>query len=181
MRDVEDTALAFDRACRAANVRYAFMGGIAIAVWGQPRATADVDALADLNGVDVERFASSLRNEGLDVEGRDLGDAASDGGHVTVFDKASLFHVDVKPARHESERAELARAVELDFRGQRVRVVGAEESVAFKLSFGSPQDLQDARSILVRQQGRLDLARLRDFARRLGVETQLDAMLDELA
>jgi hypothetical protein len=49
----------------------------------------------------------------------------------------------------------------------------------FKLKFGSPQDIQDARSILVRQAGRLDMARLRALAETIGVRTALDALVSE--
>lgn len=177
MLDIERTALAFDRACRAAGVPYAFMGGMAVSAWGQPRATSDVDALIFLASPRAGEFADLLQREGLTVDPRDLAEALSDGGHVTVFDEASVFHVDCKMATTPAERAELASAREIPYEGATLRVVAPEETLAFKLLFGSAQDLQDARSILIRQEGRLDLARLRGLARELRVENALDALL----
>ena len=178
MLEVERTALAFARACDGAGVRYALMGGVAVSAWGQPRATADVDVLVSLRIEQVPRFAVALRSEGLVVDERDFEDAFRDDSHVTIFDDKSPFHVDCKIARGE-ESAEVDRAVEVAYEGERLRLVAPEETIAFKLKFGSPQDVQDARSILVRQEGRLDLARLRDLARRLGVEKALDEMMAE--
>lgn len=65
-------------------------------------------------------------------------------------------------------------AAAIDFKGQTIWVARPEETVAFKLKFGSEQDLQDARSILIRQEGRLDMQWLRALAKKLGVEPSLD-------
>jgi hypothetical protein len=177
VRGVEDTALAFGRAARETGVPYAFVGGIAVMAWGQPRATADVDALVALPPERVAAFVRALARHGLNVDARDLEDSLADGSYVTIFDDGSGFHVDVKIAARPEERAELERALDVPFRSDLLRIVSPEDTVAFKLHFGTPQDLQDARSILVRQEGRLDTARLRDFARRLGVERALDEIM----
>lgn len=58
MREIEALALAFDRACRRAGVEYAFIGGVAVMAWGQPRATMDVDALV---GIDADRATALAR------------------------------------------------------------------------------------------------------------------------
>lgn len=179
MRSVEDTAVAFDRACRRAEVAYAFMGGIAVAAWGQPRATTDVDALVALSREKVDALRRAVEMEGLRVDPRDMHDALRDGGHVSVFDEQSLFHVDVSLARTGEERDEVARAIDLPFSTGRIRVVRPEDVVAFKVLFGTPKDVQDARSVLARQGSALDDALLRATARRLKVLEQVEALLSE--
>lgn len=175
MLDVERTALAFDRACSKANVPYAFMGGIAVLAWGQPRATADVDALVAVRPEEVARLVQALAAERLRADPRDFDDARHDGLHV-IHDDANGFHVDCKLATTTDEADELRHARDVAYEDGRLRIVGPEDTIAFKLKFGSAQDLQDARSIWVRQEGRLDLTRLRDVARRLGVQKALDEL-----
>lgn len=136
-----------------------------------------MDALVALPPERVPGFVAALGQEGFSVDGRDFADAMVDGSHVTVFDQQSPFHVDVKLATTAPEMEELKDSVEITFSDGAVAVPQPEEVVAFKLSYGSPQDLQDARSILARQAERLDRARLRALARRLDVEDALDEAL----
>ncbi|HLE96527.1 MAG TPA: nucleotidyl transferase AbiEii/AbiGii toxin family protein [Candidatus Thermoplasmatota archaeon] len=179
MREFEDVAIAFDRACRAARVPYAFVGGMAVLAWGQPRTTSDIDALLAVELAQVPTMSAALAGEGLRGSEADFRDAFADRSHVSVFDERSAFHVDVKIAFREDERRQVADAVDVPFRGAALRVARPEDTVAFKLLYGTPQDLADARSILVRQVKRLDEARLRGLARRLGVEEALERALDE--
>ena len=178
MAGVERTALAFDRACAKAGVAYAYVGGVAVLAWGQPRATSDVDAII-VAPTAFGPFVEALAREGLVVDPRDLEDARRDGSHVSVFDDATGFHVDCKMVKSDLERGEIARARIVPFEDGRLVVIAPEEAIAFKLKFGSPQDIQDARSILVRQAGRLDMARLRALAETIGVRTALDALVSE--
>lgn len=179
MQGVEDAAFAFDRACRAAGVRYAFVGGIAVMGWGQPRATADVDVLIDLAPSQDDAFVAALFKEGLELDPRDLRDARDDRSHVTIHHPPSTFHVDLKLATTPEERDEIAGGVVVELGRGRVVIPSPEQVIAYKLLYGTPQDVADARSILVRQEGRLDLPGLRDLASRLGVAEALAQLLSE--
>lgn len=180
MTGVDETALAFDRAARKAGTHYAFMGAFAVMAWGEPRATSDVDALLEYSEADAEALVLALSAEGLTGDARDFIDALSDGTHVTVFHEKSVFWLDIKPARSVIERQQVADAAEVTIRAQRIRIVRPEETIAFKLAFGSPKDEQDAASILVRQAGALDETRLSEFAAKLGVATKLARLREDL-
>ena len=180
MRGVDETALAFDRAARAVGVPYAFMGAFAVMAWGEPRATTDVDTLLLVSDTNVAALIPALRKEGLTADQRDFHDALATGGHVSIFADDSIFWIDVKLARLPVERQQIAEAADVPIRGQTLRIVRPEETIAFKLSFGSPKDEQDAISILTRQAGMLDEARLETFAARLGVGPKLAALRDRV-
>lgn len=173
MREIEDVAVAFDRACRGARIDYAFIGGVAVMAWGQPRATMDVDALIRLDEEHAKTLADAARGEGLRVDPQDLVDAISEKSHATVFDTDSALHVDVKIASTPEEREEVANAHEVAFGDARLRIVAPEDTIAFKLKFGTPKDLADARSILVRRGDRLDRRRLQTLCARLKVTDRL--------
>lgn len=183
MRSIEDVALSFARACREADVPYAFMGGMAVTFWGMPRATMDIDALLRLTPHRVEGLVERLRLHGLEASGDDFHAAFSDRSHVTVHDPVSPWHVDVKLALTPEERAEIESAVDVVLdpppAEAEIRVVGQEETIAFKAKFGSPQDMADARSILNRRRAPLDVERLRLVAKRIGVSAQVEALLQE--
>lgn len=172
-RKPEETAAAFDRAARNAGVRYAFIGGMAVNAWGQPRATADVDCLLELRPGEETGFASALREEGFAVNPLDFIDARRDRSHVTIHDDHGLFHVDCKLAEGPVEAQQLEDAAHLSISTGTLRVARPEETIAFKIRFGSPQDIQDALSILRVQHGKLEEARLLAFAQKLGVESKL--------
>lgn len=174
MRSIEDVALAFSRACEAANVRYALVGGVAVLAWGQPRATMDVDALVQLKEKALPPFVEALAHENFQVSAEDLSLAIQERSHATVFDQTSPLHVDVKPAQTPEELQEVEDAVDVPYQQGRLRLARPEDVIAFKLKYGTPQDLGDARSVLVRQRGKLDLGRLQRTAARLGVLKQLE-------
>lgn len=178
MRELQDVAAAFHRASDTAGVPYAFIGGLAVMAWGQPRMTMDVGSLSSWRKDQAEEFSRALHAEGLHVALDDLLDAPEDGS-LTVFDADGIFHVDVKPARTPDETDELGNARLVHVDGAPLRIAAPEETIAFKLAFGNPQDIQDARSILVRQAGALDTTRLEQVAARLGIRPALDQMRSE--
>lgn len=180
MRSIKDVALAFNRACEAADVTYALVGGFAVMAWGLPRATRDVDALVRLRGERIESFVRACKEQGLQTSREDVESALAEGGHVSVFDLSSSYHVDVKPARTAEEEAQVISAMDVRFPEGRLRVARPEHTVAYKLLFGRPQDLADARSIVVRQQGKLRWEDLRSLCRRLRVTSRLNSLLKEL-
>lgn len=181
MRGLDDVAFAFDAACGRAGVEYCFIGALAVMAWGEPRATTDADALVVLRAGELDRLVDALKAERMTVDVRDLVDALQDGSHATIFAEDSPFYVDVKPARTPGEREEVHRAVVVPVGASRIRVAPAEETVAYKLLFGSPKDVQDARSILVRNRGALDEDHLTALAARLGVGPALAALRRETA
>lgn len=173
MRPLEQTALAFDRAARKAGVAYAIVGGFAVSAWGQPRTTSDVDALLDVNDATAARLAETLASEGLNASFADFHEVLREGGHVTIFDPESSFHVDAKLCRTQGERDQVRDAAEVEFHGSRLRFARAEDTIVYKLVYGSPQDVADAATILARQSGRLDEQRMLALALKLGVAPAL--------
>lgn len=180
MRELEEVALAFHRACQEADVAYAFMGGLAVMAWGQPRATVDIDALLSYQPEDIQAFGEALKGQALDLEERGMHLALKDGSHVTIFDDLSPFHIDVKPALEPLEQEEIQSAHEVTLADSNLRFAPPEHAIAFKLSFGTSRDIEDARSMLARQGPHLDLALLDRLAERLNVEGPLAEIEEQI-
>lgn len=178
--ELDEVASAFSRACRAVGVDHAFTGGIAVVAWGEPRTTSDVDVLVDLDPDAIDDLVDVLDGEGLEVEARDLRIAHEEGGHATVFSAEPGLHVDVRCVRTDAARTEIDDAVDVPLETGAIPVVRPEDLVAHKARFGAPQDLEDARSILARQWEAIDRDRLNRWAKRLDVQDEVQALLDEV-
>jgi hypothetical protein len=147
---------AFDRA----GLPYALCGGLALAAYGVPRETKDVDfAVVDLS---AERAGAALAAIGVSVNvaferivfgglavGRVtlLGDRTSSG--LNVLDL-------VRPRSARYATALLARAVHAPLRGRPIRVASPEDFVLLKLLASRERDLEDTRSVLTRLGDALD-------------------------
>lgn len=178
--ELDEIASAFSRACRTVGVDHAFTGGIAVVAWGEPRTTSDVDVLVDLDPDAIDDLVDALAGEGLEVEARDLRVAHEEGGHATVFSAEPGLHVDVRCVGTDAARAEIDDAVDVPLETGAIPVVRPEDLVAHKARFGAPQDIEDARSILARRWEAIDRDRLNRWAKRLDVQDEVGALLDEV-
>ncbi len=179
-RGIEDTFLSFVEAVEAAEIPYVIVGGFAVAAWGDPRGTRDVDALVEIDDEEMPKLVEELAARDLTVDPRDIRDAMREGGHATVFDEHSIFHVDLKPAVDEVTRASIRGGVRMKLLGVEVVFSAPEDVVAHKLRFGSDRDIEDAETILERQRDRIDLPALRERCQELGVLDRLEAVRERL-
>ena len=115
----------------ALSVPYVVGGSLASSVYGIPRATQDVDLVADLNLEHVEPFTASLISE-FYVDADMAADAIRRRASFNVVHLATMFKADIfVPARDSWTREELKRA-----RAEQFEV--AEKSVTIR--FASPED-----------------------------------------
>ncbi|MGQ0796640.1 MAG: hypothetical protein ACT4OI_02055 [Methanobacteriota archaeon] len=164
---------AAERSLRAAGIDHVFVGALAVAAFGVPRTTADVDVIADYREGDAPGMADAFRAQGFRVSPEDLRDAAAERSHCTVHDAHSEFHVDLAPAARPVAKDAIRHAVRVRWRGTMLPIADPEHTIVMKLVYGSEQDVEDALGIYVRQKKRLDVRGMRRFAGRQGVLTAL--------
>lgn len=158
-----------ERALREAGVDHVFVGALAVAAFGVPRTTADVDVVVDYRGEDAPHLAEAFGRQGFQVSPEDLRDALTEGSPCTVHDTESPLHVDLAPVVGDAGEEAIRHAVHVRWRGMTLPVASPEHTIVMKLVYGSEQDFEDALGIYVRQKGRLDIAQMREFAQRQGV------------
>jgi hypothetical protein len=139
-----------------------------------PRTTSDVDVIVDYRAEDVPGLAKAFGRLGFVVSAQDLKDALAEESHCTVHDPRSGFHLDLAPALRSAATDTIRRAIRVRWRGATLPIANPEHTIVMKLVYGSDQDVEDALGILVRQRGRLDRRRMRDFARNQGVLEALE-------
>ena len=147
------------------HVDYAIVGGIANAIWGEPRATIDVDVTVsvDENELDVivrgigQRLRSAVSNSLEFVhETRVLPLDTTDGVRIDVIFGLLPFEIDA-----------IRRAGDVSIAGRMVRVVTAEDLVLMKILSDRPRDIADAEGIVRRRANELDRSYLEPRIREL--------------
>lgn len=135
---------------RRHDVDFVVIGGIAVLAHGHPRATFDLDFMADLSEDNVERLAAALDElnarvrgidaELLDVAPSDPGQLASGANRALVTDAGWL---DFMPAAEGARDYEEVAASAVPVRDGAFRVVGLDDLIRMKRVSGRRKDLDD--------------------------------------
>lgn len=173
LNDPVAVLIAASQALERANIEAAAYGGLALAVYGQPRETKDADLA--VAGLQVSQAESALRTAGCNV--LIAFEAMRFGGQfvsrLTLFggDGGSLNTVDlIEPRSERYGREVLRRAVTGELRAQKIRIVSPEDFVVLKILATRERDLEDAASVVSSLSGGLDLKLIEDEVRSLANE-----------
>lgn len=139
------------RALERAGIQAATYGGLALAIYGEPRETKDADlAVVGVSGTQAEK---ALRDEGLNV--LLAWEKMTFGGQfvtrLTLFGgvAGSLNTVDLVEARSSRFAADvLARSLTGSIREQSLRVVTPEDLILLKILATRERDLEDVTTVL---------------------------------
>lgn len=127
-------------------VPYALVGALAVAVWGAPRATKDIDLL--VRAEDLERGRTSVRPQGFTLDAFPL--EFKDGTTVQRVSKidaeGNLMTLDFMIVDRTLESAWASR-LRLPFGDREVSVVSREALIAMKIRAGRPQDVMDVQNL----------------------------------
>ena len=165
-------------------IPYAFIGGLALQQWGEPRLTRDVDATVLVAEEELPGFVQ----EALSRFRPRIADAAEFALHHRVLlMEAKGVPVDLSLGIAGYEEEALRRAVQIPFPGVgALRLLAAEDLIIHKCVAGRPRDLEDVTGILIRQRLVVDAQYIRHWlaAFREVVEThdplqQFEASLNE--
>ena len=134
---------------------YALMGGLAVAAWGAPRATEDIDVLADVTP--SPELEASLRTAGFETEWR-RGTPDDPVPLLLRLRSPSGPEIDVVCATRVWEREMLARSIRIQIAGRlEIPVIALEDLIVLKLMAGGPHDLADVVDLLGRVESLPDL------------------------
>jgi hypothetical protein len=130
-----------------AGVEYALAGGLAVAVWGAPRATKDIDLLIQPGS--LSRAMVAVRECGFTLEA--LPFEFKDGTRLHRVNKVeaggNFITVDFMLVDGNLAEAWAGR-VRLPFAGGDIVVVGREALIAMKALAGRPQDIADIQNLM---------------------------------
>lgn len=169
-------------------IPYLVGGSLASSLHGQPRATQDVDIVADFQPQHVTPFVSALR-ERFYVDEPAVRDAVKRRSTFNVIHLETMFKVDVfvagsqRSTRRELERRQLYT---LDVQPpEQITVASPEDIIIQKLHWYrlgdhiSDRQWSDAMSVLKIKNRKLDQDYMRELATEMGVEDLLVRALKE--
>ena len=152
------------------------IGALALSAWGRPRATLDIDFMIMADAV-PEELVTGLAEFGFE---RDLVweryNPFLKGIHAR-FHSANVV-VDFlfrKDAHHD---AAFGRRRKKYLQGMYIWFPSPEDLILLKLRAGRASDFEDVLGIFKRVAGKLDLAYLSRWARRLGITEELNYVID---
>lgn len=158
-------------------IRYAVIGAMAASVHGVVRASADADAVLALTVQELGVLEKEFQTAGFRTDIR-RGDADDPIPAMLALSDQLGNRVDLLAGVRGLESEAFARAVEVRFQGEVLRIIGREDFVAMKLFAGGPQDLADARHAVAVGRESLDMDLLRRLSKGYGRATL--AALDRL-
>ena len=154
---------------RREKVNYAVIGAFALTVLGVVRATTDVDALLFAAPGRLAKLEKVYKQAGFDTELRSAEADDPVSGMLILSDDFGN-HVELLGGLRNMDPDIFSRALEIEFRQEKLHIVGREDFIAMKCYAGGPQDLLDARSAYEAAPGPIDLDLLRTVTRRFGRE-----------
>lgn len=140
---LETTVAAFE----AEQLDYMLVGGLAVGVWTEPRATKDVDFAVQVSVAEGSRLGTRLAAAGLTSFRGDLA-LAADGGVVRLRAERDDTVVDLLCAGTEFEREALTRCRPATVLGVPLELVDPDDLLLFKLIARRPQDIADADALI---------------------------------
>ena len=166
---LEGAVVEIAAALESMKIDYIIVGGIANAVWGEPRATIDVDVTVVVENPDlavaIARLTQSFKAAIPDPE------AFVRRTRVLPLDTSDGIRIDIIFALMSFELEAVRRAASVMFGDRAVRFVTPEDLLLMKIISDRPRDLADAEALARRRLDTLDRAylepRMREFAESL--------------
>lgn len=135
--------------------RFCIIGGLAVARWGQPRATQDVDVTLLAGFGEEEPYVTEILGH-FTPRLSDAADFAMT-NRVLLIRAANAVPIDLALGGIEFERLATERATPFEFEADaKIVTCSAEDLVVMKAFADRPRDWSDVEGILVRQGSKLD-------------------------
>jgi hypothetical protein len=171
----DEKIVAIERTLQAFGIPHAFGGANALAYYGTPRATADIDLnvfVAVSRSSDVMRALGEL---GAATQDPGLLERIERDGQITVFwDRTPIDVFFSYDPLHESS---MRRRRRVDFGGDPIHVLSAEDLMIYKVLFNREKDWNDIAEMVYAANDSLDFEYVRDWVERICSDgTQLERL-----
>jgi hypothetical protein len=135
---------------KKAGIPYMIIGGQAVLLHGLPRMTKDIDITLGVDTRDINRVVKAVAAIGLDIIPDHLEAFVEKTFVLPAQDKKSSIRVDFIFSFIPYERQAIKRAKPVLLKGESVMFASAEDVIIHKCFAGRPRDLEDARSIVIK-------------------------------
>lgn len=158
-KNVFEQALDLADALQAHGVPYAIGGALAYGIWGEARATKDIDLNVFVTVDQIEAAFTALREAGVSFDDELARREAAEQGMFIGF--VGEYRVDVFVPSIDFSWEANRTATEHQVRGRTYRFLSAEALAVFKLLFFRPKDLLDLEKLVAVLESSFDAAYVR--------------------
>jgi predicted nucleotidyltransferase len=138
------------RELRQVSIPYMVIGGQAVLIYGEPRLTKDIDVTLGIGVSELARIKKILPAMGLKVLVKNAQQFVERTMVLPTKDKESEIRVDFIFSFSPYERQAIGRARDIKVGRSQVKFACLEDVVIHKVISGRPRDLEDIKSILVK-------------------------------
>lgn len=163
------------------NMTYAITGGFAVAVWGNPRYTADIDIVIKLKSEKIDALIEMLSavDEKVYISRQAVEEALERKNEFNFIHSDTGLKVDFRVGNSDDPELKERRAKEINDR--KIYFVAPEELILNKLSWYQQSEiskhLEDIKTILNNSELDLDLDYVKKQAERQGTNQFLEDLL----
>jgi len=134
----------------AAEIPYIVIGGQALLLYGELRMTKDIDITLGVDFDDIERVTHSLPADIFEILGKDYKKFAQETRVLPIKDRQTGIRVDLIFSFSPFEQLAIQRANIVNISSSPVSYASLEDMMVFKMVAGRPRDIEDVRSILIK-------------------------------
>jgi predicted nucleotidyltransferase len=131
-------------------IPYMVIGGQAVLLYGEPRLTRDIDITLGIGVEELNRLKKILRTMGLKILVKNDKEFVAKTMVLPAMDRESGIRVDFTFSYSLYERQTIERAKDIKLGRTSVRFASLEDLVIHKVIAGRARDLEDVRSILLK-------------------------------
>lgn len=134
-------------------VPYMIIGGQAVLRYGEPRLTKDIDVTVGLSPDEAHLVLDAIEELEFQVLVEDVAAFLQQTFVLPAVDPKSGIRIDFIFSLSEYERGAIGRASDVLLGGIAVRFISLEDLLIYKIVAGRPRDVDDARSIILKNPG----------------------------
>ena len=131
-------------------IPYMVIGGQAVLLYGEPRLTRDIDITLGIGVEELGKVKKILRTMGLRILVKDDKEFVAKTMVLPAMERESGIRIDFTFSYSLYERQAIERAKEIKLGRTSVRFASLEDLVIHKVIAGRARDLEDVRSILLK-------------------------------
>jgi hypothetical protein len=171
----DEKIVAIERSLAARDVPHAFGGANALAYYGTPRATADIDLNVFVPVSRAREVLQLLAELGVPAPEPSLFERIEREGQVTLYWERTP--IDVFFSYDPLHESSMRRRRRVDFGGDPIHVLSAEDLMTYKVLFNREKDWNDIAEMIYAANESLDFDYVRGWIERIcGVGAQLERL-----
>jgi len=155
---------------------YMLVGGFAVAVWGYPRQSLDIDIVVELTEAKIDDFLSFASKLGFVLDKSEVDIIVKLGNRFVM--ELDNFRIDCWLPKSEFDKDSLKRCKKEKLFGKTLNVIGPEDLIISKLLAGRALDVEDIKTVLIRQEKSINKKYLREQSMKLNILDSLEKIIN---